>query len=251
MSITDPDALVPETYEVDRAIRGHEAGNRGVETLNDPAALDPALWPEAWKAYERKAFPRFSGQTLSAALPPTRRSTRSFNSATVSLSMLSALLEPLSIHEQESRSTRAVPSAGALYPIETYIMLLSAGEHSGMSCYYDDQRHAIVPLFPLPTTMRERPEDFLGVTPTPNAALYVLFTAVLYRTMRKYGARGYRYALLEAGAMASAIDEAARRLGLGTVWLGGFDDSRASELIGIRAELELEVPLLFLAVGAP
>jgi SagB-type dehydrogenase family enzyme len=241
-----------QDYEVEQAVSGHKAGARSIEGLQQSAALDPSEWPEAWRQYERKAYPRFAdgARRLPTASPSdARRSHRTFTSQPVTHEDLSALLQPLRIAPGPGRT---VPSAGALYPIEAYVLTVLDEERSMKISYYDAEAHALVDLFDRPFGLGpESPWEYLGATPTPGVPAYVLLTAVLYRSMRKYGARGYRYALMEAGAAGQAIDVAATRLGLGCVWLGGFDDDRVADLVGVRSDLELEFPLVLIAIGRP
>lgn len=234
-------------YEVDRVMTVHRQGDRVVQSLNE-GALDPADWPESWRTYERKAYPRFPIEPLPNSSSGIRRnSVRTFSPLELDRSTIGSILSSVQMIGPEGSPARSVPSAGALYPIETYVLEVS-GEENRCS-YYDAEAHALVDLFPLPKEFVDSPNEWLGVSPTPNVAAYIVLSAVLYRSMRKYGARGYRYALMEAGAIGGAIDNAVLDAGLGSVWLGGFDDQKLSDLIGVRPDIEMEVPLVAIAIG--
>jgi SagB-type dehydrogenase family enzyme len=61
----------------------------------------------------------------------------------------------------------------------------------------------------------------------------VLFTAVLERPRRKYGERGYRLALLEAGHIAQNLCLVAAALELGSMNVCGFFDDRLNAALSI------------------
>ena len=62
--------------------------------------------------------------------------------------------------------------------------------------------------------------------------------AVFLRTQKKYGPRGYRYILLEAGHVAQNLCVRATELGLATLCAGGFLDSALNELLGLQPKHE-------------
>jgi SagB-type dehydrogenase family enzyme len=68
---------------------------------------------------------------------------------------------------------------------------------------------------------------------TRVSSLIILITAVFERSTIKYGDRGYRFALLEAGHVAQNINLVANALGLGSINLGGYFDRRADDFLGI------------------
>jgi SagB-type dehydrogenase family enzyme len=55
---------------------------------------------------------------------------------------------------------------------------------------------------------------------------------MVWRTRFKYGLRGYRFSLLEAGHLVQNVVLAATALGLPAVPLGGWYDRRLDELVG-------------------
>ena len=66
-----------------------------------------------------------------------------------------------------------------------------------------------------------------------QAALVVIFAGVFARTRRKYGERGYRYVLLEAGHTAQNLGLGCVSLGLGCMHVCGFFDDRLNELFAL------------------
>jgi SagB-type dehydrogenase family enzyme len=79
--------------------------------------------------------------------------------------------------------------------------------------------------------------------------MVVVITAVPGRSLWKYGDRGYRYLLLEAGHAAQNLNLAAVEAGLGCCNLGGFFDEELAGLLLV--DTEEEMPLYAVAVGVP
>lgn len=131
---------------------------------------------------------------------------------------------------------RTVPSAGACYPIDAYFWIPTpaGGVHPG-PYHYDASSHgaALVGLDSPETSL----SDLLTASAFPalieRAGLLVVLAGVFARTTDKYGARGYRFVLLEAGHAAQNIYLAAAALDLGAVALGGLDDAMLEALLGL------------------
>ena len=81
-----------------------------------------------------------------------------------------------------------------------------------------------------------------------EAPALLAVSAVFARTEVKYGKRGVRYGLIEAGHAAQNVCLQATALGLGTVTIGAFDDSRVAEILGLGRR---ETPLYLLPIGRP
>ena len=71
-----------------------------------------------------------------------------------------------------------------------------------------------------------------------DANLVLAMSATFLRTQKKYGPRGYRYMLLEAGHVVQNLSLRAIELGLTTLCMGGFVDSLLNELIGLQPRKE-------------
>src|SRR5712671_5828888 len=116
-------ALSPEE-SIQRALAFHD-GTRLIEARRRPRS---ARIPESWVRREYKEYPRFTSVRLPrtktsefARVLRRRRSTRSFASQGIDLSILAAALDAAAReHVKGQRRGRAHPSAGARYPIETY-----------------------------------------------------------------------------------------------------------------------------------
>jgi SagB-type dehydrogenase family enzyme len=122
------------------------------------------------------------------------------------------------------RDRRTVPSGGALYPLELFI--LDRGVFR-----YDAQLHALEEH-----DSHDPRAAFVAACPVPEAAdgaaAVLLVLAVFGRTRFKYGQRGYRFALLEAGHVVQNVVLAAAALDVAALPFGGFYDAKVDEIVG-------------------
>jgi SagB-type dehydrogenase family enzyme len=176
----------------------------------------------------------------------TRRSVRDFSADSLTLAAVGRLLWAAQ-GVTHPEGLRTAPSAGALYPLEVYLV---AGEvetlRAGLYRYLPG-KHALerIKSADLRTELCGAALEQSWIAQAPAA---VVITAVYQRVTKKYGERGVRYAHLEAGAAAQNIYLEATALGLGTTFVGAFDDDRVSGLLGIPAG---EFPLAVMPVGKP
>lgn len=130
------------------------------------------------------------------------------------------------------RPFRTVPSGGALYPLELYFHCQGALDaEDGLYHYNPTERH--LRLLREGSQATELEKVLVQGSLAHEAPLLIFITAVFDRSVFKYGDRGYRFALLEAGHVAQNINLTAHALGLGSINLGGFYDRRADDLLDI------------------
>jgi SagB-type dehydrogenase family enzyme len=173
-----------------------------------------------------------------------RRSCRDFADKPLPLARLGALLMSaygvtgaLEDPDGYLRYMRAVPSAGALYPIEIYLVTRRVENLADGLYHYQARDHVLEPIDPeLP--MDQLGELLLGQYYLDSANVAVIVTAVFERTLKKYGPRGYRYVLLEAGHVAQNLCLVAEEAGLGSICTGGFRDTKLNRRIGLDPETE-------------
>jgi SagB-type dehydrogenase family enzyme len=129
-------------------------------------------------------------------------------------------------------SLRAAPSGGALYPLEIFfhsahIESLRAGLY-----HYNPAKNNLRLLREGDDT-RQTSEALLQPDIALGASLIIFLTAVFERSIFKYGDRGYRYIMLEAGHVAQNLNLVATGLGLGCVNIGGFFDRQIDNLLDL------------------
>jgi SagB-type dehydrogenase family enzyme len=174
----------------------------------------------------------------------TRRSCREFARREMPLGHLSALLSagygaiaPARFNGQTAFLRRTVPSAGGLFPLELYAFTQRVQSLDDGLYHYDVVSHSLQQLhrgnlFPTLEPM------FYTYPFMRDANLVVAMAAVFLRTQKKYGPRGYRYTLMEAGHVAQNVSLRAVELGLATLCMGGFLDSLLNELLGLQPREE-------------
>jgi SagB-type dehydrogenase family enzyme len=195
-----------------------------------------------------------------------RRTVRSFGATPLTLLELSRLLWSSSgltasfITPQGQDFYRAAPAAGALYPIETYVVVNKVeGLEPGLYHYrvtgsdilerpIVEGSHSLEQL----RTGDLRSEISAAALDQPlcgKAGAVLVWTAVFARSEWKYRERAYRYFYLDAGHMAAQLSLAAVSQGLGTCQLAAFFDRELNALLGIDGQGEGAIYLT--AVGRP
>jgi SagB-type dehydrogenase family enzyme len=184
-----------------------------------------------------------------------RYSCRRFDGASLSLDEVSTLLWATYGVTGRSRLgaldwlDRPLPSGGGLYPLEVYALAGRVRDLEAGVYHYVPAVHGLE----LVRGGRMPPGFltylFMGQPYPARAPLTVVITSVVERSLAKYGDRGLRYVLLEAGHAMQSFALAAGALGLGTCQLGGFlDDELAATL---RCEPDAEAPLYCASAGRP
>ena len=216
--------------------------------LNLEAYAEPPLHLESRHASgsggQAVALPRSTPDSSLLSALHSRRSSRAFERRTLRLETLARILENacgcLELRDFAGEwlsYARPSPSAGALYPLEVYLALQSVENLLDGLYHYDNGVHCLrrlptkLPFSDLTRLLLE--QDFLREA---NAVFFL--AAVFERTLRKYGPRGYRYVLLEAGHAAQNICLLATEAGLGTVCLGGFYDRKLNRHLGLDVQKE-------------
>ena len=143
---------------------------------------------------------------------------------------------------------RAAASAGALYPIELYLVCgalpgLAAGVY-----HYSPADNALTQL---------REGDFRGNLAgsaadesLASAPAIIASTAVFWRSAWKYRTRGYRYCFWDNGTVLSNLLASANSLGQPSRVLAGFVDADVDKLLGVDSEQEASTCLVALGQNA-
>ncbi|MFH1144921.1 MAG: SagB/ThcOx family dehydrogenase, partial [Candidatus Eisenbacteria bacterium] len=185
---------------------------------------------------------REQGRPL-AALLDRRSSVRFFTADTLDTVQLGQLLWATcgTTTAPELFSHRTIPSAGALFPLEVYLLPARGVAH------YAPQLHALEWL-----QDADRREDLaqaaLGQGWVKAAPAVFVIAAEPGRTTGKYGERGERYVIMEAGFAAQNLLLQAVDRGLGGVPVGAFQDEAVAGVLQLSEE---RLPLLIVPVGVP
>jgi SagB-type dehydrogenase family enzyme len=135
---------------------------------------------------------------------------------------------------------RTAPSAGALYPLEVYVVTDDGVLH------YLPEGHRVESR--ASATVRTAVADAVGQEAASLAPAVVVITGVPARVEKKYAGRAERYLLLEAGHAAQNLLLAATALGLGAVPIGAFGDDALARALDLPAG---EQTVYAIPVGTP
>jgi len=143
---------------------------------------------------------------------------------------------------------RTAPSAGALYPVETYLAVHRVeGLEAGL--YHLELREWVLEELRRGDFRADLKEAALGQGFCATAAVVFVWSVIPRRTMSKYGSRGVRYLFLDTAHIAQNLLLAAEALGLAACPVGAFLDDELNELFGLDGVEETVVYLV--TVGRP
>ena len=184
--------------------------------------------------------PKEKGVTSIEEALNKRRSVRDYKRGRLSLEQISQLLWAAS---GRNLYRRTAPSAGATYPLETYLVV---GEVEGLEpgiYHYSSSRHSLE--MTKEGDVRNRlSRAALGQEMIEEAPVNIIIAADYSKTTGHYGQRGIRYVHMEVGHVGQNVSLQAIALSLGTVMIGAFEDKEVKEVLGIKEE-----PLYIIPVG--
>lgn len=192
------------------------------------------------------------------AVMERRRTARQFTGGSLTVEEVSKLLHfsygitgatRISQSSDEYQYFRSAPSAGALYPLEIYLVSWGIrGLEPGLY-HYSVVHHALELLKTGDFSQPAGEYTFLDDI-AKEACTLILISAVFQRTMFKYNERGYRFVLLDAGHLGQNVCLMATAMNLGVLPIGGFLDDELNRLLDIDGVHESVVyPLLVGRLG--
>jgi SagB-type dehydrogenase family enzyme len=179
-----------------------------------------SCWPRFWPSLERNLWSRRSAAKLETSLPEQ--------------ATLSRLLQfSHGISAQDGRGP--TPSAGSLQAIELYFVNFSAGWLPAGSYHYQRGVHSLAQLI----EGAER-EAWRPIVPSlelmEGGVLLWIIVGDGARVRQKYGSRGGRFLLLEAGHLMQNLCLMSRCVGWTTVPLGGFFEQDIARRMALPAD---------------
>lgn len=155
--------------------------------------------PEIYKNYEGAVIinlqePKKEGGMGIWEAIGRRRSIRDFSSSSMSLEQLSQLLWATQgiTATFSGYDFRAAPSAGALYPIETYLVVNNVrGLERGI--YHFSVKNYSLELIRKGDFRKQVSSGALNQDMAGNGGVTFIWSGVIKRTTWKYGERGFRY----------------------------------------------------------
>lgn len=188
--------------------------------------------------------PHIDGSTSIEKALQGRRSRRTYKDEALTLVEISQLLWAAQGLTSPA-GQRTAPSAGALYPLEVYLIV---GEVEGLQAgvyKYIPGDHALASVLEGDRRL-ELSRAALGQEALQEAPAVMILAAVYERTTVKYGERGKRYVHMEVGSAAQNVYLQAESLNLGTVFIGAFLDDQVKAIVSMQPA---EQPLGLMPIG--
>lgn len=211
-----------------------------------------ALAAPGWGQFENRGVirlpkPGYDGKVPVERAIKERRTIRDFRPEPLSLAQLSQLLWSSQGITDETHGFRAAPSAGALYPLDIYVVVGDRGVtglESGVY-RYKPARHSLKLI-----RAGDRRHDVASASLfqmwIAQAPVVFVITSKYERITWKYQERGIRYAHIEVGHVGQNIFLQAGALGLGARIVGAFHDDEVANAIGAP---KAHKPLIVMPVG--
>jgi SagB-type dehydrogenase family enzyme len=188
-----------------------------------------------------------TGQGLAETLH-TRRSTRQYTGAAISLEDLTALLD-FTYHPQHY-AEQALEGHSGFFDLSLIETFIAVSDINGLEagCYYYAVHAQELRQVRFKQFRSELHYLCLQQELGRDAAALVFHTADLKAAVARYGDRAYRYLHLDAGHLGQRLNLAAIRLHLGVSGIGGFFDDQVNDVLGLPAD---EAVLYITTLGQP
>lgn len=190
--------------------------------------------------------PVFSSDTTIEEALRFRRSVRTYRDEPLSLPEVAQLLWAAQGITHPG-GYRTAPSAGALYPLEVYLLAGNVTDLARGIYIYRPENHDLQ-LVSEGDYRGELSEAALNQEAIRDAPVVIVITGFCARTTGKYGNRGRQYVHMEVGSASQNIYLQAVSLNLGTVFIGAFYDEDVKKVLRLR---ENEEPFCIMPVGYP
>lgn len=251
-----------ELYEIFHESTKFTPANAAIIGPRIAAYLRNQRW-SARSAGNYKSYPTLPSIALTKPAPletgigetlKLRESVRHFEKRPLSIAQVSDLLfysagitrtAQLAQNTKLSLKLRSYPSGGALYPIELYALLLNVEGIEPSVVHFnpvESRLEIVAPLDPglLRTAIWNDEDDV-----RERASLGIIMSGIPQRAVVKYGARGYRFMLLEVGFVAQNISLTACAMSLGTCAWSSFFDDRVDKMLGLDGVDEMTLHMIF------
>ncbi len=198
--------------------------------------------------------PRLSSDVPVEEAMQNRRSFRFYEDSPLSITEISQLLwsaygltYPIENAPDFLRGgLRTAPSAGALYPLELYLVARNVTDLDPGIYLYRSETHELI-LIAAEDCWEEFSEAGFNQLHFETAAAAIVYSAVFERCTDKYGTRGReRYVCMDLGHSAQNVYLQAYALNIGTCSIGAFSDLALKQVIRMT---RAEVPLYIMPLG--
>ena len=175
---------------------------------NNKESLSNNLYGEEFreKKYTRLVYQKLPDVTeiqgTFSEILKKRKTIRSFSSDPLSLDILSSILYSSIAYDEENESfgKRPFPSGGALYPLETYLLVHNVEGLERGVYHYSSMEHSIAKLYAEESYFQEVYQTLIvPMKTTTPPQVFILMTLLKSRCIKEYGSLVYPLGFLEAG----------------------------------------------------
>jgi SagB-type dehydrogenase family enzyme len=181
--------------------------------------------------------PRYDSKTSVEQALLRRRSVKEYKDRPLTLSDVSQLLWAAQGITDPETGFRTAPSAGALYPLEVYVVVGNVEGVKEGAYKYAPQEHQLLRV--REGNVRDELAAVLGQTWVGKAAVVIVFFGVYERATTKFGDAGIRYVHMEVGHAAQNVYLQVISLNLGTRVIGGFPDKQVKKVLNVPENEQL------------
>lgn len=198
-------------------------------------------YPSKYTRFELKRPQTSGGEPLLEVLN-RRRSVRDYSDMPMDEDTLSLLLWATQgiTRKTEYINFRTAPSAGGLYPIETYLAVNNVSNIQSGIYHYEVLYHTLAQINP-GFKGDELARAALGQIMVASAPVVFIFSAIIQRSRWKYGQRAYRYIYMDAGHIAQNLALAAVSCRMGSCQIAAFLDDEVNQIIGLDGNEETAI----------
>jgi len=191
--------------------------------------------------------PSYKGKKSVEEAIKQRRTIRNFKSKSLTIKNLSQILWAADGITDRRRMFRSAPSAGALYPLDIFVVIGRGGVKSFKTGVYRymPEKHSLR-LVKEGDVREKLAMAALYQMWIAKAPVILVITGCYKRSTIKYGERGIRYTYIEAGHVGQNVFLQCESLGLSTAVVGAFYNQKVIECLGIEKEND---PILIMPVG--
>jgi len=232
---------IGDSYHQETKYRREAMARGGLNWAHQPSPYKE--FPNRLKHFQIQPLDYQDGRPIWEVIAQ-RRSIREFSRQPITFSELSQLI--WATQGITSRAWgfefRATPSAGALYPIETYIVVNRVEEISA-GIYHYNVKEAKLSLLKEGDFGSDLCQAGLDQEMLEEAACVFIWTAIVERSKWKYRERAYRYIYMDVGHIGQNLYLAATALNLGCCTVGAFFDEEVDRLLGVDGKEEISIYL--------
>lgn len=176
-----------------------------------------------------------------------RISAENFNGGSVTFEQISTILQKsYGLVERPEGPRRPIPSGGALYPLDLFIIVNNVEGLKKGIYHFDPHRRGVVKLQNF--SEKEFGEILLQEENVKNFSFAVVVSASFWRSRFKYGHRSYRFTFIEAGHVMQNMIMLSTAQNIKSRPYGGFIDDELMNMIGIYNGVD-DAPLYILVAG--